>query len=205
MSQLITDVYTKYKIPPNLVRHQLEVTAVGRYICDHWTGEPVDKEKITLALLLHDLGNILKFKRPFLGELEPQAAYWESVQQEFIATYGKDVHHATKTMVLELKLPAVSALLEEMHDTWANPDVAVSLESRICEYADCTVTPVGIVGFEARIEDLKHRYSLTEESQHIMLARKNGHFVEEHVNVDLTNLASVDFSSEMDALRLTLV
>src|SRR5258708_24588552 len=99
MNQSILQIYQKYNLPPNLIRHQLEVSAVGRYLCDHWTGTHVDKELITQALLLHDMGNIIKFKRPFLGELEKDSAYWEKVQDEFIQKYGKDVHNATVKII----------------------------------------------------------------------------------------------------------
>lgn len=68
----IQEIYRRYSIPPNLERHMLQVAAVGEYICTHWSGPELNSQLILQALLLHDLGNIVKFKRPFLGELEQE-------------------------------------------------------------------------------------------------------------------------------------
>ncbi|MEP7166827.1 MAG: HD domain-containing protein [Candidatus Woesebacteria bacterium] len=202
MPQLITDIYKKYKIPPNLVRHQLEVTAVGRFICDHWTGEPVDKDKITQILLLHDMGNIIKFKRPFLGESEPQSDYWESVQAEFIAKYGNDVHLATQAIFKELgKAETLSPWLDDMHLLNRDPKRPISWDVRIIEYADNCVTPGGIVGFEARLQDLMFRYHHTEDEPWVQLLRENAKLVQEKVDADLRTIDTADFSGEIDRLK----
>ncbi|HSW89432.1 MAG TPA: hypothetical protein VLH19_01005 [Patescibacteria group bacterium] len=178
-------IYERYTIPPNLIRHQLEVTAVGRWVCDHWVGQDINEELITQALLLHDMGNIIKFKRPFLGELEKDHTHWENVQEEFIATYGNDVHTATDAIVNELGLPEVFDLLQQMEAVWKDPEHEQSWDAKICEYADCCVTPEGIVGFEIRIADLKNRYDMTDTSQHVILATKNAREVEENYKGDL--------------------
>ncbi len=198
----VSDIYTKYKIPPNLIRHQLEVAVVGRAVCQGWTGRPVDKDLITKTLLLHDMGNIIKFKRPFMGELEKNAAHWESVQEKFRAMYGPDVHEATIAIIQELGLPAVAKLIEEMRAAWHEPEIEVSLEARICEYADCCVTPQGITTFDERIEDLKNRYSYTEESPAIRAARRNGKIVTQHMrNKDIPNMSEFNFSKEITDLK----
>jgi hypothetical protein len=203
MPQIITDIYTKYKIPPNLQRHQLEVTAVGRYICDHWSGDAVDRDKITQALLLHDMGNILKFKRPFLGELEPQAAYWESVQEEFKTKYGDDVHTATDAIVTEVTTdPDVRACVHALDSNYLTEHGYPNLEIKICNYADMCVAPEGIVGFEARMQDLKERYGLSDEKVHLLRRRINAAEIEKYVSVDLSKLSEVDFSQEIELLKL---
>jgi hypothetical protein len=198
----ISSLYQKYKIPPNLIRHHLEVTAVGRWICDHWKGEPIDKELITRALLLHDMGNILKFKRPFLGELEQDAEYWEQVQDEFKETYGSDVHSATITIVNEIGFPAVASLLTEMRNLWFAPPLTVSLEARICEYADCCVTPQGIEGFEARMEDFRQRYHHSNNDSHILSLFKNKEILQKDMNVSFDKLLHHDFITDIEVLRI---
>lgn len=197
----ILSIYERYSIPPNLARHQFEVAAVGDYICDRWQGVQVDRELISLALMLHDMGNIIKFKRPFLGELEKDAHHWEKIQDEFITKYGTDVHQATLAIVDELGLIQVSSLINDMKNVWSEPQSNHSWEARICEYADCTVTPKGITGFNQRLEDLKQRYGLTEASSPMIEARKNGALVEKHVSVDLTQIDRIDFSKKIGHLK----
>ena len=114
----IVEIYQRYDIPPNLVRHQLGVTAVGAYLMDHWLGTAIDQELVIQTLLLHDMGNIIKFKRPFLGELEAEAGYWEKIQDQYFKKYGTDVHLATLAIVNELRLPGVAKLIDHSNE-WA--------------------------------------------------------------------------------------
>jgi hypothetical protein len=196
----LTEIYTKYQIPPNLVRHQLQVTAVGDYVSSHWNGPKIDKKLVTEALLLHDMGNIIKFKRPFLGELEKDAAHWEQVQEEVIQKYGSDVMIATDEIIKELGFEPIRVALDEMKDVWENPEREVSLEARICEYADCCVTPKGIEGFEIRMGDLRVRYHQDEHDPVIHYMRANADLLAPFVEADLSKLSAVDFSKEIERL-----
>ncbi len=197
----ILDIYTKYQIPPNLQRHQLEVTAVGRYICEHWQGEAINTETITLALLLHDMGNIIKFKRPFLGELEKDAKQWEKVQEEYVQKYGSDVHTATNTIMKELGVYEHIAYIVDNVGMVADPDVPKSNDALIADYADMCVSPAGIVGFQERIQDLVVRYGLTGNEEGIIMRRSDAIFIEKTVDVDLQKIREVDFSQEMEKLK----
>ncbi len=197
----LQEIYSTYKIPPNLVRHQLQVAAVGKYVCDHWIGPELDKDLILKTLLLHDLGNIVKFKRPFLGELEPQAAYWEEVQADFVSRYGNDANDATELILNELGLLDVLAVLVEMKDVWEHPRGNLSWEARICEYADCCVTPVGIEGFEMRMADLERRYGHGKETIVQIAMRESAKKVQENVDTDLSTLSKIDFEKEMEELQ----
>lgn len=197
----ILEVYKKYQLPPNLVRHQLEVTAVGRYVADNWTGNKVDKELITKVLLLHDMANIIKFHRPFMDELEANAEHWEKVQEKFKAKYGSDVHTATLAIIDELGLSRIHELVDQMHDTWAHPERQVSVEAQICEFADCCVVPKGIVTFEKRLADLKTRYAYTDASAPLKAARANAELIAGHVSVDLDRIETHDFSQDTEFLK----
>lgn len=196
----ITQVYAHYKIPPNLVRHQIEVAAVGRCIATHWSGSTIDKQLLTKALLLHDMGNIIKFKRPFLGQLEKQSAYWEQVQQQFIQLYGPDVHTATITIVQELQLADVVEVINAMKQVWTHGGDAISDLARIAEYADCCVTPDGIVGFSMRLQDLKTRYFSAQSTEVIDNMKRNAAYIQKYVDIDLESLQTLDFSKDMAAL-----
>lgn len=201
MSKNILEVYKHYSIPPNLIRHQLEVTAVGRYICDHWIGDPVDKELVAQSLLLHDMGNIIKFKRPFLGELEKDAVYWEQVQNKFVQKYGKDVHKATCAIIRELRVTKALFVAEKMQEGNFLGYESLPWEVKICEYADCCVTPQGIVGFETRLADLMNRYNRTNDEQWTQNMRDNARDVENNVSIDLFKLEDFNFTQEIEGLK----
>lgn len=193
--------YDNYRIPPNVVRHQLEVAAVGRWLCNNWQGEAVDIDLVTSTLLLHDMGNIIKFKRPFLGELETEADYWIKVQEEYFREYGHDVHTATVTITKELGLAKVVGLLEAMRGVWSNPETAQSWEARICEYADCHVAPTGIVDFETRLQDLMDRYHEGNTSPTIEKMRENGRIVADCLGADPALIKEIDFRKEIELLK----
>ncbi len=197
----ISSIYHKYKIPPNVIKHHFEVTAVGRHLCDNWLGEKVDKKLVTQTLLLHDMGNIIKFKKPFMGELNKEVAYWEGVQQEYIAKYGNDVHVATMAIVGELELPKIAKLIDQMHTVWTEPEKTVSFEARICELADCCAAPSGIVSLKERLNDLKVRYGYTDDSGPIVAARHNADVVLPYLSQPLEMLINHDFSAEIEKLK----
>lgn len=199
----IQTIYDHYHIPPNLQRHMYQVTAVGQYLVDHWRGRVVDKSLITQVLLLHDMGNIIKFHRPFLGELEQDAEFWETVQEQFIQRYGYHVHPATleiATEVLGEKSPVLK-ILDTMGFFKLEADGFQSDEARICDHADMLVSPLGIVNFSKREQDLIVRYQLTGEEKGIRLRRINAKFIQEHVDVDLEKVGEVDFSKQIEALQ----
>lgn len=197
----ILETYRRYDIPPNLVRHQLEVAAVGRYICDHWTGEAVDKNLVTQALLFHDMGNIIKFKRPFLGELEKDALHWEQVQDKYFQKYGRDVHVATCAIIRELGAKQALFVAEKVQEGNFIGYESLPWEVKVCEYADCCVTPQGIVGFETRLTDLMARYHRTNDEEWVAIMRRNATDVERMVNVNLSELSLVNFDEEIGNLR----
>ena len=109
------------------------------------------------ALLLHDLGNIVKFK---LGE---ELDYWKGIQQETIVKYGSVDHEVTQKMLHELDVNERVAFLvsemgfENLHRAIDSKDI----ELKICLYADQRVAPYGIVSISERFADLRKRYKDT--------------------------------------------
>ncbi|MDP4011467.1 MAG: HD domain-containing protein [Candidatus Roizmanbacteria bacterium] len=82
---------------PNLREHQLRVAGVAKIICDSLQEAEVDIDMIVIACLLHDMGNIIKFKLELFPEfLKPEGLdYWKEIQEEYVRKYGKDEHVAT--------------------------------------------------------------------------------------------------------------
>jgi hypothetical protein len=159
--QKITDIYREYKIMPILQQHQLRVTAVASLICEN-ISVSVDKESIIKACLLHDMGNIIKFIIGSIPEAveEEGLEYWHQVQNEFIAKYGKDEHHATLLIAEELGVgKKVYDLINCIGFHTAKENLECEdFNRKICAYADMRVTPSGVDSLENRLSNLKERY-----------------------------------------------
>ena len=81
----IQQIYSDYKIMPNLQLHQLRVASVAKIIAENFK-EKLDKESIVIACLFHDMGNIIKFNFSYFTEfLKPEGLeYWQAVKNEYI-------------------------------------------------------------------------------------------------------------------------
>lgn len=190
----VNQIYQQYQIPPNVIEHMDWVTDVVREVLKNWNGPAVDGKLAVLSARLHDLGNIVKFRRPFEGKLAIKLIddldHWYAVQDRFIAKYGTDANQATHQIVAELGLTdSVGRVLGEMEyiadrclvpaDSQA-PAPPISWEARILEYADCRVTPDGIVPFEIRLKDLCDRYGRDYHSPWTEALRQNATLVEKN-------------------------
>ena len=160
----ILDIYKTYKIMPNLATHMFRVSAVAKMIIDNWQGkEIIDENKLITGALLHDMGNIIKFRLNYFPEfLEPEGIeYWQNVQNEYFEKYGPDEHKATEIIMRELNL--VYGIVELVHTMYfsllcKHRDDA-PWELKILHYADMRVGPFGIVSYEERMADVKKRYA----------------------------------------------
>lgn len=157
----IVDIYKEYKITPSLGAHMFRVAAIATLICDNFD-EPLPKEDIVTACLLHDMGNIIKFNMNILPEFfEPEGVeYWRKIQNEFVEKYGKNEHKATVEIVKELGvkdeivkiIDGIDFLLFDKHQ------VGNDMSMKIAVYSDSRVDPHGVVSYEARMEEGKKRY-----------------------------------------------
>lgn len=182
----IQQVYLKYDIPPNLDCHMREVAQVAWFVADNWTGQTLNLDLVLNTALLHDLGNLVKFKQPFLGELENRADHWSALQSEMIAKYGGDAKIATQAMVAELGLAeSVRRILSEMDQLFAG-NFSVSDEAKLVEFADLCVSPEGIVGFQRRKQDLIDRYGATHGLDWVEPAERLLGEIQSKTQVDLS-------------------
>jgi len=158
----ISDIYKEYKIMPNLQMHMLRVAAVASMICDNFT-EPLLKEDIITAALLHDMGNIIKFRLDYFPKfLEPEGLeYWQRVKDEYAEKYGNDEHIATIKIAQELRVSSSILELIKALSFFGAPKVALgdNFGDKIVEYCDSRVTPFGVVTLEERLTDLRTRYA----------------------------------------------
>ena len=157
----ISRIYEKYNIMPQLQLHMLRVAGVALTICDNFEGDS-DKDSIITACLLHDIGNIVKFKLDLFPEnLEPQGLeYWEKVKSDFIEKWGSDDHVVTKKICEEL---GIDKKIVDIIDLlgFANTPViyrSKNIVAKICKYSDLRVTPTGVDSLRNRLEEAKKRY-----------------------------------------------
>lgn len=162
----ITDIYSQYKIMPNLQLHQLQVAAVAEQFCDSLEVE-ADKKSIITACLLHDMGNIIKFNLGYFPEfLEPEGLeYWQNVQSEYLEKYGKDEHEATLDIAKELGMndEVIKNIDAVGFHNWCVTNESENLNQKICTYADTRVFPKGVVSVKERLLDGINRYETNDE------------------------------------------
>lgn len=196
----VFDIYCLFSIPPNLERHMYQVAKVGEFVTTHWSGEPIDSQLITKICLLHDVGNIVKFKKPLWEELAPDAEHWEKIQSQMIGRYGMKASKATYMMLKDIRVE--TSLLDFVNNMSlvAENIQHLSWEVRIAEYADMCVSPEGIVGIEARLSDLQIRYPDTS-AEVISGLQSNASEVESQVDVKLTNMPELVKLSDEDVER----
>jgi hypothetical protein len=155
------EIYTAYKIMPNLQLHQLRVAAVGKQIAQS-APYGLDLDSILLAGLFHDMGNIIKSDFSVFPEFaEPEGvAHWEGVKAEFIQKYGPKTHHANIKIAQELKLPQRVIDIIDAVGFSNIKNVADSdfWEDKIVEYSDCRVGPRGVLSLRERSEEGRTRY-----------------------------------------------
>jgi len=187
----IQKIYNRYRIPEGLQQHMRWVAQVADQVVENWIGSNINADLVQQTALLHDMGNIIKFKRPFWGEMAKSEYFWMQTQEEFIAQYGSDVLLATRKIIDELGLKnSVGRMVAEMGIITTNPNADVSYEARIVEYADCRVSLKGIVSFADRVADLMARYDLVDDDIRVKAMRENAKLVLQFVkkSQDQSNL-----------------
>lgn len=157
----ISKIYEKYQIMPQLSTHMLRVAGVGKIILDRWKGS-VDKDLVIKSLLLHDMGNIVKFDLETLIMPIENIEHWRLVQKEWRNKYGTDAYEATKQITKELGRSDVAKIMENEHSGYrsGNPALLLSLgwPEKILSYCDVRVVPSGVASLKERISDLQNRY-----------------------------------------------
>ena len=163
----IERIYKKYKIMPSLQAHMLRVAAVASLICDNFS-EPLPKEEIITACLLHDMGNIIKSNFEFLPQfLEPEGPeYWQKVKDDYIKKYGRNDIEATLKIIKELGLSEkIFRFTDQVRfSLLCNHRDGKDWDIKIIHYSDGRADPYGIVSYDERMKEAKKRYENKENS-----------------------------------------
>lgn len=168
MKKTVQEIYDMYNIMPNLRQHMFRVAAVGEMIADT-IDIKINKQDIVTALLLHDIGNIVKFELGKLPEfLEPEGlTYWRQVQKRFRDLYGHNEEQAHIAIVRELQIPErVVKLIAGVGFTYMCHSLEnKDWEQKICSYVDQRVAPYGVVSLTERLREGGQRYGITPENE----------------------------------------
>lgn len=160
----IRDLYAQYQIMPQLSLHMRRVAAVGQLILAGWRSK-IDLDLVMRTLLLHDMGNIIKFDlvnrdAKIFGEID-DVERWIRVQKEYFAKYGRNVHEATIKIIAEFGNEDVRKVLSDEHDVYEHDPKQILSRSpyeQLLLYCDARVTPQGVCPISVRIDDLVKRY-----------------------------------------------
>ncbi len=159
----IQEIYKKFEIPPNLAEHMLSVTKVVYKIKEYWIGERVDWDFVKKSALLHDIGNIVKFKfdliPEFMGDKATNIEHWREVQKRVIKKYGADDYIASGNILKEI------CITGDLWDVIQNKSFSNAVEvaesndwyAKILLYADMRVMPFGVATLEERLSDVRNR------------------------------------------------
>ncbi len=158
----ISEIYDTYRIPPQLRLHQLRVAAVAKILSQSIAGFN-ECTGVVRAMLLHDMGNIIKFDlQKFPEFLQPEGLdYWGRVQREFISKYGPDEHVATLRIAQEIGvseriIDLISCVGFDKAELNKN---TTDTAKKICAYSDQRVGPHGILSLAQRLEEGRKRYA----------------------------------------------
>lgn len=163
----INEIYAKYPVPKNLQEHMLRAASVAEKIGDNWIGkEKINKEDIVASLLLHDLGNIVKFDLKtetglkIIGDEVKRLDYWKKRKQETIDKYGDDDHIVSKAMCLELNVSkrVIDIIEKHVFNNNENTLKENDFDIKIAAYSDQRIGPFSIMSLEDRFNELRERY-----------------------------------------------
>ena len=185
----IHEIYNHYNIMRNLQEHQLRVSAVAQLICISMTGVRVDTANIISACLLHDMGNLIKFKLELFPEfLKPKGLdYWSNVQRDFIEKYGTDEHEATIKIAEEILPKTYNVKRVTQEDIQKNPQnnkvrivdilhsIGFSNGKKIAAYADMRVAPNCVTSMEARLDEGRRRFSTLKSYDTVFFEKMSGY------------------------------
>jgi hypothetical protein len=157
----ISEIYTKYQIPKHLQQHMYRVAAVGLVVAD-LLDESIEHNNdiITTTLLLHDIGNIMKFD--FKSDLlkNENIENLKIVKKDFMLKYGNEEHEVTINITKELGVDY--KVVEMLQNTGSSKTLSVingnDWDKKICTYADVRVCPHGVASVTERFDEIIERY-----------------------------------------------
>jgi len=208
---IISEIYKTLGIPPNLQQHMLRVTSVALFIVKNWKGPELNPETLKTMLLLHDVGNIVRFdfeKHPeFLGDEVKRIDFWKKRQKENIVKYGTDDHEATVSMLNELGISEETKERIYQMGYWNVKEVKNSTDwyLKIALYADLRVGPFGILTLQERIDDIHTRIEKYKTKPELMgFSQELENQIQSNVCIPVSSIDNNSISINNDLLNHSL-
>jgi hypothetical protein len=137
----------------------LKVAAVAKIICDNLEIS-ADKETIIKTMLLHDMGNILRFNLENTSLFDkkdlPNINKFKTAQQNFKEKYHHDADEATLEIIKELT--SNKKILNLCANSHGEHIKAIlnkkEWEKKISYYSDMRIGPFGVLSVNERFDDL---------------------------------------------------
>lgn len=196
----------------------LKAAAVGKIVIDNLDIN-VDTNAILQALLLHDMGNIIKFDlenfSSLLGNQLSQIEKWKKIQKEFILKYGNNEHIATCIIAKEIgvSLPIYSLIKDHNNANAKQAAEKNDFNLKICFYGDLRVGPFGVLSINKRFEELLVRYknrnhpianiAKTEENRKYTLEIEKQ--IQKHSNILLSTITNEKIESIVKELKTYVI
>lgn len=199
--------------------HMLRVAAFGTIVTDKFDPNiTIDRESLLKAMLIHDMGNILKFDMNVtrsLGINEEQIRIIEIIQSEFRQKYGSDEHTATYAIAHEIGVPPKAHhILTNMGSSKIKHMISTDdWEVKIATYADNRIDPRGVTTLMKRWQDVLDRYKGTAHKLGDAVEveeRKNHSFelerqIQSKCNLDLQNINDSTIAPYIERVRRVVI
>lgn len=182
----------------------LRAASVGALICDNWKNESaIDKKLIIQALLIHDMGNIIKFKLDsstmLSSEEKKNIDYWKKEQESYRNRFNNNDHEATWGIAKKIKAHKDVVYILENSGSSKLQEVIDSQNYNlgIVTYADLRCAPNAIVDLNSRFDDVVKRYKETDHAlsdlEEVKKRRKLGlqleKILKQFITIDLNDIS----------------
>ena len=207
----ISEIYIKLGIPPNLQQHMLRVTSVSLFIANNWKESEFNIEILKTMLLLHDIGNIVRFdfeKHPeFLGDEVKRVDFWKKCQKENIVKYGSGDHEATASMLNELGISEEIKQKIYQMGYWNVEQVKNSKDwyLKVALYSDLRVGPFGILTLQERLDDIHTRIEKYKTKPELIgFAKELENQIQVNLDIPVSKINHISITINDDMLNHSL-
>jgi hypothetical protein len=201
-------IFERYHLPQLLQTHLWRTASLMELLLKHWRGPQVDASLLIETMLLHDLGNLVKFDlsdtTPIMLLTQTELPMYRALQAEWHQKYGKVVDAVTVAFIKELRLkngPIMShIILNHASGTEATTVTQDDWIQKLCDYTDFRIAPHGLVTLKERFDDLGKRYATRASGWETAakVAQKLNFFttietqLQAQIKLDLTQITAAD-------------